>query len=178
MTPGIDRNVDSQRGEEHMKIRYAAPLAALVALTLGLLVAPAAMAEEQPFTHVKVSGEVRFTQGGTRAFAAFEAEATGPAAPGEKHQPAKGILEYRDANGLRFRVSVEHIHAHSGNEVHFGGVIVKSSDPALVGKHAHMVTVDNGKRGDQFSVLVTDTDTHEYAAPVAVESGNLLVKVR
>jgi hypothetical protein len=161
-----------------MKTKYTAPVIALVALMLALVVAPAAMASEQPFPHVKVSGEVRFTQSGTRAFAEFEAEAIGPAAPGEEHQPAKGILVYRDANGLRFRVSVEHIHAHSGNEVHFGGVIVKSSDPALVGKHAHMVAIDNSKRGDQFSVLVTDSDTHEHAAPVPVESGNLVVKVR
>jgi hypothetical protein len=161
-----------------MKTRYAAPLVALVALMLGLMVAPAAMAGEQPFPSVKVSGEVRFAQNGIRAFAEFEAEAIGPAAPGEEHQPAEGTLEYRDASGLRFQVSIEHIHAHSGNEVHFGGMIVKASDPALVGKHAHMVAVDNGRRGDLFSVLWTDTDAHMHAAPGPVERGNLSVKVR
>jgi len=161
-----------------MKIRYAVPLVALVALMLALVVAPAAMAGEQTFPSVKVSGVVSFTQNGIRAFAAFEAEAVGPAAAGEEHQPAEGTLAYRDASGLWFRVSVEHIHAHSGNEVHFGGMIVSASDPALVGKHAHMVAVDNGWRGDLFSVLVTDTDAHEHAAPVPVQRGNLVVEVR
>lgn len=161
-----------------MKTRYAAPLAALIALMFALVVAPAAMAVEQQFPSVKVSGEVRFAQNGMRTFASFEAEAVGPAAPGEEHQPAEGTLEYRDASGVRFRVSIEHIHAHSGNEVHFGGVIVKSNDPALVGRHAHMVAVDNGRRGDLFSVLVTDSGTHEHAAPVLVERGDLVVQVR
>lgn len=160
-----------------MKTRYAAPLVVLVALVLALVVASAAMAGEQQFPSVKVSGEVGFAQNGIRAFAAFEAEAVGPAARGEEHQPAEGTLEYRDVTGLRFRVSIEHIHAHSGNEIHFGGVIVRSSNSALVGKHAHMVAVDNGRRGDLFSLLVTtDTDTHEHAAPVLVDRGNLVVK--
>jgi|GEM_PF-2955511 len=161
-----------------MKARYVVPLSALVALLFAMVVAPAALAGEQQFTSVKVAGEVRFVQNGTRAFAAFEAKAVGPAAPGEEHQPAEGMLEYRDANGLKFRVSVEHIHAHTGNEVHFGGVIARSSDPSLVGKHAHMVAIDNGRRGDQFSIIVTDTDSHAHAAAVPVELGNLVVKVR
>lgn len=161
-----------------MKTTYAAPLVVLIALALALVIAPAAMAGEQQSPSVILSGEVRFAQNAMRAFAAFEAETVGPAAPGEEHQPAEGTLEYRDASGLRFRVSVEHIHALAGNEVHFGGVIVQSSDPALVGKHAHMVAVDNGRRGDLFSVLVTDSDTHEHAAPVLVDRGGLVVKVR
>lgn len=173
-----------------MKTRYTAPLVvlvafvalvlvvALIALALSLVVAPAAMAVEQPFPSVKVSGEVWFAQNGTRAFATFEAKATGPAAPGEEHQPAKGTLEYRDQSGLKFRVSVDHIHTLSGNEVHFGGMIVRASDPALVGKHTHMVAIDNGRRGDRFSVLVTDTDAHEHAPSVLVERGNVVVKVR
>lgn len=136
------------------------------------------MADEQPFPSVKASGEVWFTQNGTKAFAEFEAKAVGPAATGEEHQPAGGTLKYRDESGLSFVASVKHIHAHSGNEAHFGGVIVKASDPALVGMRAHMIAVDNGKRGDQFSVLVTGADTHEHSAPVPVERGNLVVKVR
>jgi hypothetical protein len=161
-----------------MKIRYAAPLAALVALVLALVVASAALASEQPYPSVKVSGEVWFAQNASRAFAAFEAEAVGPAAPGQEHQPATGILEYRDSSGLRFRVMIDHIHAQSANEVHFGGMIVRASDPTLVGKHAHMVAVDNGERGDKFSLLITTADTHEHAAPVPVKSGSLVVRVR
>lgn len=41
-----------------------------------------------------------------------------------------------------------------------------------------MVAVDNGKRDDQFSALATDADTHEHAAPVLVEHGNMVVKMR
>jgi hypothetical protein len=161
-----------------MKIRYKALVVALVALVLALVAASAAMAEEQPFAPVKVSGEVGFAQNGIRAFAAFEAVAVGPAAPGEEHQPAVGVLKYSDRSGLSFRVSIEHIHAQSANEVHFGGMIVAASDPTLVGKHAHMVAIDNGKRGDLFSVLVTSADTHEHATPVTVRSGGLVVRVR
>jgi len=161
-----------------MKIRYAAPLVALVALVLALVVASAALAETQPFPAVKVSGEVWFAQNSTRAFAAFEAEAVGPAALGQEHQPAAGLLEYRDSSGLRFRVMIDHIHAQSANEVHFGGMIVRASDPTLIGKHAHMVAVDNGERGDKFSLLITSADTHDHATPAPVKSGNLIVRVR
>lgn len=161
-----------------MSITRRTVLAVLVALTLVLAIAPVAWAGEQEGPVVKVAGEVQITQDGTTVFAAFEAISTGPAAPGMDHQPAQGVLTYRDANGLRFRVSVEHIHAHSANEAHFGGVIVKASDPSLIGKHAHMVAVDNGRLGDLFSVLLTAADTHEHAPSVPVERGGLNVKVR
>ena len=75
-------------------------------------------------------------------------------------------------------MSVDHIHAQSANEVHFGGVIVRASDPTLVGRHAHMVAIDNGKSGDRFSVLVTSADTHDHAATTTVKSGDLVVRVR
>ncbi|MHB8867297.1 MAG: hypothetical protein ACYC6T_10155 [Thermoleophilia bacterium] len=153
-------------------------LAVLVALALVLAMAPVAFAGEQEGPVVKVAGEVQITQDGTKVFAAFEAKSTGPSAAGMDHQPAEGVLTYRDANGLRFQVSVEHIHAHSANEVHFGGVIVKANDPSLIGMHAHMVAVDNGKQDDRFSVLLTAAGTHEHAPPVLVERGELVVKVR
>ena len=76
-------------------------------------------------------------------------------------------------------VSVEHIHAHAANEVHFGGTILRSSHPSLVGKFAHCVAVDGGLpggKGDLFSILVTSSDTHEHAAPVPVHLGNLVVR--
>lgn len=161
-----------------MSKRRRMVFAVLMALAIALVVAPAAVAAEQEYPKVKVAGEVRITQDGTAVSAAFEAKATGPAAAGEMHQPAKGTLTYSDDSGLRFKVSVLHIHAHSANEVHFGGVIVKASDPSLVGKHAHMVAVDNGTTGDLFSVYVTEAGVHEHAPPVEVERGNLLVKVK
>ncbi len=37
-----------------MRIRHAAPLVALVALLLALVLVPAALAKEQPFQSVKV----------------------------------------------------------------------------------------------------------------------------
>jgi hypothetical protein len=151
---------------------------ALLALVLALVMASAAMADEQAFPSIKVSGELGFAQNGMRAHAEFEAEAVGPAAPGQEHQPAVGVLKYSDSSGLRFRVLVDHIHAMSANEVHFGGMIVAASDPSLVGKHAHMVAIDNGRRGDRFSLLVTSTDTHEHAVPVTVGSGGLVVSTR
>ncbi|MHB1343126.1 MAG: hypothetical protein ACYCX3_02050 [Thermoleophilia bacterium] len=161
-----------------MNITRRTVLAVLAALALTLAFAPSASAGEQEGPTVKVAGEVRITQDGTKVFAAFEAKSTGPAAAGMDHQPAKGVLEYRDENGLSFKVSVEHIHAHSANEVHFGGVIVKANDPSLIGMHAHMVAVDNGKQDDSFSVLLTASGTHEHAPPVLVERGELVVKVR
>lgn len=161
-----------------MNIIRRTVLAVLVALALTVVIAPVASAGELEGPTVKAAGEVRITQDGTTVFAAFEAKSTGPAAAGMDHQPAEGVLTYRDANGLRFQVSVEHIHAHSANEVHFGGVIVKANDPSLIGMHAHMVAVDNGKQDDRFSVLLTASGTHEHASPVQVERGELVVKVR
>ena len=161
-----------------MKTKYRVALIALVALAVVFAIVPAALAHERSFPSVKVAGEVWFAQNGITAYSAFEAKAVGPAAPGEEHQPAEGVLTYRDQSGLRFRVIVEHIHAHSANEVHFGGMIVKASDSSLVGMHAHMVAVDNGRRGDLFSVLVTESDMHQHAPPVPVLHGYLVASVR
>ncbi len=51
-------------------------------------------------------------------------------------------LQLEIQNGLAFTASVEHIHAHSATEVHFGGPITKSNDPSLVGKFVHCVAID------------------------------------
>ena len=77
-----------------------------------MVVSPAALAGEKPLAPVKAAGEVWFDQGGTTAFAAPETQAVGPAAAGEKDQPAQGILMYRDASGHTYQVAVQHIHAH------------------------------------------------------------------
>jgi len=158
-----------------MKIGRKVTLAALVAVVLALMLAPSAFARD--FPSVWTAGDVRFTQDGTTAHSLFAAAAVGPAAPGEEHQPAKGLLSYRDETGLRFRASIHHIHAHSSNEVHFGGTIVWANDPAQVGRQIHVVAIDNGRTGDMFSLLVTDADVHMHGPPVPVERGGLVVKV-
>lgn len=161
-----------------MKRIYITTLVALVALAGALVVAPTALAVEQPFASVMVAGDVWFEHDGSAAFAAFQARAIGPATAAGEHQPAQGILKYRDTEGLTYQVAVEHIHALEDNEVHFGGTIVKSSDHTFVGLHAHVVAVDSGSRGDMFSILVTGSETHTHADPLAVLRGNLVLKVR
>jgi hypothetical protein len=124
-------------------------------------------------------GAVGFQSGGTLSFATFSARAVGPAAPGEEHQPARGSLFFSNKQGVTFYATVEHIHAHAANEVHFGGPILRSSDPSLVGKFAHCVAVDGGSpggKGDLFSILTTASDAHEHAAPVPVVFGGLVVR--
>ena len=162
-----------------MKNRYRLLAAAFLALVLSLTIAGTASAAVQSFPMVSASGAVGFQNDGVRSYATFAARAVGPAAPGEDHQPARGSLLFSDKSGLTFVVSVEHIHAHAANEVHFGGTILRSNNPSLVGKFAHCVAVDGGSpggAGDLFSILVTSSDTHEHAASVPVTSGNLVTR--
>ena len=153
--------------------------AAALALALALLlvataIVPAANAAPAGYPQVSATGEVGFAFGASTAAAAFEARATGPAAPGEEHQPAKGSLSFEIQNGLAFTAAVEHIHAHSATEVHFGGPITKANDPSLIGKFVHCVAVDGSP--DQFSLTITDTDVHEHAAPAPVLWGKIKVR--
>jgi hypothetical protein len=120
------------------------------------------------------AGVVGFDYGGSTAAAAFEARAIGPAALDEKHQPAKGSLHVEIQNGLAFTASVEHIHAPSATEVHFGGPITKSNDPSLVGKFVHCVAIDGSP--DQFSLTITGTDVHEHGAPAPILWGKIKVR--
>lgn len=168
-----------------MKTRHAFSALLALALLLLLTVAGTAFAATSTRPAVWVAGAVGFDNldnldnQGTPAFAGFAAQAIGPALLGEDHQPAKGTLVYRDKTGTTFVVSVGHIHAHFATEVHFGGTITRSSDAALVGSVAHCVAVDGGTpgvRGDLFSILVTENDTHEHGTPVPVSAGNLVVK--
>jgi hypothetical protein len=154
------------------------PVASL-AFALTLLLAatafvPAASADPASYPRVSATGEVGFDYGGSTAATAFEARATGPAAPGEEHQPATGSLHFEIQNGLAFTASVEHIHAHSATEVHFGGPITKSNDPSLVGKFVHCVAIDGSP--DQFSLIVTGTDVHEHGAPAPIVWGKIKVR--
>jgi hypothetical protein len=161
-------------------------LAALVLAVTALLV-PAAPAAAAPhaLSAVSAAGIVGFDDQGTEAYAKFYARATAPAAPGEMHQPASGVLTYSDKAGLRFWVSVEHIHDHSATEVHFGGPIERSNDPSLVGKFAHTAAVDGGLPkggGDLFAILVTDSatcpcDNGMMLMPMPITAGNLVVQV-
>lgn len=166
-----------QKGYTTMKTKHTLLLASVFALVLALaFAATASAAAPRP----AVSGGVGFLNAdGVKSFASFNAKATGPALAGEDHQPARGSLKYSDENGLTFTVAIEHIHQHSATEVHFGGTIVESSDPALLGLFAHVMAIDSGssgKKGDQFSIHWTDSDTHEHGTPGPVTSGNLVVK--
>ena len=149
---------------------------AVLALTIVLSMAAVASAQAG-FPQVATYGTVQFAQNGVVASVQFKAEAVGAAMPGEDHQPAKGYLLYHDRTGLTYAVRIEHIHAHTATEVHFGGTIVRSTDPALVGDFAHMVAVDGGRTGDMFSVLVTKTGIHAHADPVPVLRGVLVVNI-
>ena len=160
-----------------MKIKRTLLAVSLAAIGLSLAFVSVASAAGAPLP--TVSGGVGFLNGNEESFASFNAIATGPALPGEEHQPARGLLTYTDETGLRFTVSIQHIHAHSATEVHFGGTIVGSRDPSLIGKFAHAVAIDggsSGKKGDQFSILVTETDVLAHATPGPVTYGNLTVK--
>jgi hypothetical protein len=126
----------------------------------------------------RATGDVGFVLNGLRASAEFAVRATGAPAPGEDHAPASGTFEFK-TKGLRYTVKINHIHGHSATEVHFGGSIVKSSDPGMVGRFAQVATVDGGtpgSKGDAISVLVTDTDTHAEPVAVPVADGNLVVR--
>jgi hypothetical protein len=162
-----------------MKTRSALLAATFLVLVLCFSLVAAASAAKQSFAAVSAVGAVGFQNDGTLSFATFSARAVGPAAPDAEHQPARGSLLFASKLGVRFFVAVEHIHAHSATEVHFGGTIQRSSDPSLVGKFAHCVAVDAGspgREGDLFSILVTASDTHEHAVPVPVLFGDLVVR--
>jgi len=160
-----------------MKTKQTLLAAILVAMVLTLVLASTASAAGAPL--LGVSGGVGFLSGDLKSFASFNAKATGSAQDGEGHEPASGFLEYSDGTGLTFTVSVQHIHAHSAAEVHFGGTIVKSSDRLLVGWFAHAVAIDGGSpgsSGDAFSIIWTGSDIHDHGAPGPVGYGNLVVK--
>lgn len=159
-----------------MKTKHTLLAVSLVAILLTLAFASVASAAA-PLPGV--SGGVGFVNTAeVKSFASFNAKATGPAPVGEDHQPARGTLKYSDDNGLSFTVAIEHIHAHSATEVHFGGTIVQSSNPLLIGTFAHAVAVDGGSsgKGDQFSIIWTESDTHMHGTPGPVTYGNLVVK--
>ena len=162
-----------------LKPRHGLLAGTLLALVLCLSLVATAGAATQSSPAVSAVGAVGFQSDGTLNSATFSARAVGPAAPGEEHQPAQGSLLFTNKQGVSFYADVEHIHAHAANEVHFGGPIVRSSDSSLVGKFVHCVAVDGGSpggKGDLFSVLITESDVHEHAAPVPVVFGDLVVR--
>lgn len=160
-----------------MKTRRILLAAGLVAVALTLTLASVASATGAPLP--AVSGGVGFSAGEAKSFAVFNVKATGPAPDTGGHQPARGFLNYRDNTGLTLTVSVEHIHAHSSTEIHFGGKIVRSSNPSLIDKFAHVVAVDGGlpgANGDRFSIIWTGSDVHVHGDMVPVTYGNLVAK--
>ncbi len=155
-----------------LKVAISTALAAMVVLAMAV---PAfASGGFLP----RVSGDVSFVLNGLRASAEFAVRATGEPAAGEDHAPAAGTFAFK-SKGLRYVAKIDHVHAHAANEVHFGGSIVKSSDPSMVGKFVQVAAVDGGtpgRKGDTISVLVTDTDTHAEPMAVPVTGGNLVVR--
>ncbi len=162
-----------------MSTKHRLLVTGILVVVFALSLVSLASAQTAPFPAVSVAGAVGFKQNDVASFAAFGARAVGPAMPGEEHQPARGFLAYRDQTGLTYTVSVQHIHVHAANEVHFGGPIATSSDPSLMGQFAHAVAIDGGfpgRNSDQFSILVTPSDVHEHAPTVPVGYGDLVVK--
>jgi hypothetical protein len=126
----------------------------------------------------RAAGDVSFVLDGLRASSEFAVRATGAPAVGEDHAPATGTFMFR-TKGLRYVAKIDHVHAHSATEAHFGGSIVKSSDPNMIGKFVQVAVVDGGtpgRNGDMISVMVTDTDTHSDPMLVPVTGGNLVVR--
>jgi hypothetical protein len=155
-----------------LKVALSTALAAMVVLAMAV----PAFASGGFFP--KTGGDVNFVLNGLRASAEFAVRATGAPAVGEDHAPATGTFAFQ-TKGLRYVAKISHVHAHSATEVHFGGSIVKSSDPSMVGKFVQVAVVDGGtpgRNGDTISVLVTDTDTHAEPTAVPVTGGNLFVQ--
>ncbi len=130
---------------------------------------------------VRTAGGVGFLRAGVATFVGFEVRSTGPAMPGEDHQPASGKLTLMAADGTRFSATIDHVHAHAAGEVHFGGTIARSQDANLVGKFVHVVVVDGGtpgRGGDRISVVISDTPMHEAGVLAPVTRGDLMVRTR
>jgi hypothetical protein len=149
---------------------------ATVAVVVLAMAAPA-FASASPLP--RVFGDVGFLLNGVRASAEFKVRATGVPAEGEDHAPAVGTFEFK-SKGLRYTAKIDQVHMHSATEAHFGGSVVKSTDPSMVGKFVHVAAIDGGtpgRNGDMISVLVTDTGAHSDPMTVPVSSGNLVVRV-
>jgi hypothetical protein len=163
-----------------MTTKHRLRAVALLALLLCLAFPVAALAGTPSCPDVSTAGAVGTCYKGSVAVVTFSARATGPAQsmPGMSGmmQPAQGSLLLTSRSGVTFCVSVQHIMAHSATDVHFGGPIVKSSDPSLVGRFAHCAAVDNGKCGDAFSVNVTDTGACACAPAMTVLFGQLCAR--
>jgi len=155
-----------------LKVAISTALAAMVVLAMAV----PAFASGGLFP--RAGGDVNFVLNGQRASVEFAVRATAAPAVGEDHAPATGTFVFQ-TKGLSYVVKINHVHAHSASEVHFGGSIVKSSDPSMVGKFVQVAAVDGGtpgRNGDTISVLVTDTDTHAEPMAVPVTGGNLFVR--
>jgi len=161
-----------------MKVSVRVALCGALVVAFSLVIVAGALGADISFP--RVSGDVGFKAQGVSASATFSAHATGPVMPGEEHQPAVGRFEYRSQD-VWYVARVEHIHAHSSTEAHFGGGIVDASDPALVGQFAHVVIIDGGApagAGDEIGVAVTPSGEHEHPKTAKVTSGNLTVRTQ
>lgn len=130
---------------------------------------------------LRTAGGVGFLRTGVATYVAFEVRSTGPAMPGEDHQPASGKLSLMAADGTRFSAEIDHVHAHAPGEAHFGGTIARSQDASLVGKFVHVVVADGGapgRGGDRISVVISDTPMHEGGVLAPVTRGDLSIRTR
>jgi len=155
-----------------LKIALSMALATVVVLAMAI----PAFASGGYFP--RAAGDVSFALNGLRASAEFVVRATDAPAGGEDHAPATGMFAFK-STGLRYLSKIDHVHAHSATKVHFGGSIVKSSDPSMVGKFVQVAAVDGGtpgRQGDTISVLVSGTDTHVEPMAIPVTGGNLVVR--
>ncbi|KPL04227.1 MAG: hypothetical protein AMJ73_04470 [candidate division Zixibacteria bacterium SM1_73] len=101
--------------------------------------------------------------------------------------PAKGKLNYRDANGGWFRVDIQCVHVLQDSAfAFFSGPIVSASDSALVGHYLLVAVHDGGtpgKKGDRvWGEMFEDEPECEFdywpgdpGDDLPVESGNLVV---
>ena len=100
--------------------------------------------------------------------------------------PAKGMLNYRDANGDWFRVDIQCVTVLSDEaKAFFSGPVTSASDSTLVGQWLMVKVYDGGtpgRKGDQVwgGIYSTDPECNPdiyppLDGPWDVESGNLVV---
>ena len=97
--------------------------------------------------------------------------------------PAKGMLNYRDANGDWFRVDIQCVTVLSDEaKAFFSGPVTSASDSTLVGQWLLVGVYDGGSPGRKGDLVWGEMFRYDpgcqpdsLPGPWAVESGNLVV---